>query len=188
MKEFLDSFIDNGLVYSNGSYNFIQLKDLVSHARETDLSVKVSELKELLVNEGWTTKRTSILTEKGYQSKDIWINPKIDIENTRSVPVTTERRMNLEEAEESRADEIIDYIFDHPEEFPELDEAILNYKELIFTNKGIKDLMEHFKVDGDITRLASVIRSKANHIVMGKHFYGVSSRTVLFKNYYKITR
>lgn len=188
MKNYLERFIDQGLVYKSNRYDFLLLKDLIEFAREERLDIKIRNLKDLLVTAGWIEKKAAVSTTEGYQSKDIWLAPN-KIEKTRNVPISVAVRKNLIEAEEEEAKRLIFEIFARGKDFEVLPDGVfLEGEELIFTNKGLKMLLEQLEANGSIPKLSSIIRGKANKLLVGEHFFGTSSRTVLFKNYYKLKR
>ena len=188
MKNYLERFIDQGLVYRSNRYDFLLLKDLIEFAREDQLDIKIRDLKDLLVAAGWIEKKAAVSTTEGYQSKDIWLAP-ARIEKTRNVPILVAPRKNLAEAEQEEAKRLISEIFARGEEFKKLPDGVfLEDNELVFTNKGLKDLLKLLNANGSIPKLSSIIRSQSNKLLIGEHFFGTSSRTVLFKNYYKLKR
>lgn len=186
---YLDKFIQDGYVYQALRYQFILLKDLVDFARERDLSVKIKDLKQELIDKGWTSKRASVSTEDGYQSKDIWIHDEIVVAKTRPVPVKNTFRRNIEEVLNEKVDELIEIIFNNPEETLEgIEEVLFENNELIYTNKGIKDVFEKLGFANEAPRLSSIIRERSVNSLLGEYFYGSISRTTLFRNYYRLTR
>lgn len=188
MKNYLELFIEQGLVYKGPRYNFLLLKDLIEFARMDKLDIKIKHLKELLSKAGWKEKKASVSTTEGYQSKNIWFTEN-KIEKTRSLPVEAVARKNLNEAEAAEAERLVNLIFEKWNEIPtDIEGVYFSENELIFTNKGLKELLRYLKASGSIPKLSSIIRNKANKILIGEHFFGTSSRTVLFKNYYRLKR
>ena len=186
MKNYLERFIDQGLIYRSNRYDFLLLKDLIVLAREEQLDVKIRDLKELLITAGWTEKKAAISTTEGYQSKDIWIAP-MRYEKIRNVPIQAVARKNLAEAEEAEAKRLVSKIFTEIKNMPEVPAGVfLQGNELVFTNKGLKLLLEMLQANGSIPKLSSIIRGWSSKLLVGEHFFGTSSRTVLFKNYYKL--
>jgi hypothetical protein len=187
MKEKLKQFIEEGLVYRGNKHDFLLLKDLIEFVRKTNLKIKIKDLQIALTEAGWSDKKASVLTDKGYQSKDIWfINERVEL--VRALPIKTRMRLNLIEAEEKEADRLIEVIFDSYETIVDSTEALINEKELVFTNKGLKLLLIKMHARGSISKLSSIIRKRANKILVGEHFFGTSSRTILFKNYYRLRK
>jgi len=190
MKNYLDMFIDAGLVYKGNRYDFLLLKDLIEFARETELDVKIRDLKDLLIAANWIEKKAAVSTTEGFQSKDIWLSP-IELEKTKSVPIDVTPRKNLIEAEKIEADRLVLEIFNTGSIIFNLPDGIYfseDKREVVFTNKSLKELLVLLGANGSIPKLSSIIRSRSNKMLVGEHFFGTSSRTVLFKNYYKLKR
>lgn len=184
---YLNRFIDAGLVYRSNKYDFLLLKDLVEFARLDDLNVKIRSLRAELENNGWKNRKASVSTTEGYQSKDIWYTDS-RLEKTRPIPVEAKPRKNLEETEIEEAERLISELFLKAEELKGIPETLFTKEELIFSNKGLKTALKRLNAKGSLSKLSSIIRKKSSNILMGEHFFGTSSRTVLFKNYYKLVR
>lgn len=188
MKNYLEMFIEQGLVYRSNQYDFLLLKDLIEFARTEQLDIKIRDLKNLLAEAGWNEKKASVSTTEGYQSKDIWYSD-VRVLQTRDVPIIVGARKNLIEAEKEEAERLIVEIFNIYAAIEVLPEGVmLSEKEMVFTNKGLKELLKIVNANGSIPKLSSIIRGKSNKILVGEHFFGTSSRTVLFKNYYRLRR
>lgn len=184
MKEYVEQFLEQGLVYRSNKYDFLLLKDFIEFVRETDLNVKIKDLQTVLEEAGWRHKKASVLTDQGYQSKDIWYIEE-RVANTRELPIVTIARANLVEAEQKEAERLLIEIFNHPITAEGINEVFVDKSEFVFTNKGLKTLLVVLDAKGSISKLSSIIRGWSNKILVGEHFFGTSSRTVLFKNYYR---
>lgn len=187
MNEYLRGFIDNAHVYRGNKYDFLLLKDFIEFVRLTDLNIKIRDLQSVLEDENWMHKKASVLTDKGYQSKDIYYSSE-RVEPTKLLPIVTKVRANLIQAEEAEAKRLVLQIFDKHEEIKDMSEVMVSESELVFTNKGLKTLLVAQGAKGSVSKLSSIIRGWSNKILVGEHFFGTSSRTVLFKNYYKLRR
>lgn len=187
MKEYLDKFINEGLVYRGNKYDFLLLKDFIEFSRSFNLNVKIKSLKAVLQDAGWKHKKASMLTENGYESKDLWY-ANYRVEKAKSLPVKSRTRANLNEAEEIEAKRMINLIFEKHESIKDIPEIMVNEFEIIFTNKGLKELLIKMETKGSPSKLSSIIRSWSDKILLGEHFFGTSSRTILFKNYYRLNR
>lgn len=187
MKEYVNQFIEQGLVYRGNKHDFLLLKDFIEFVRQTNLSVKIRDLQMILKEEGWQHKKASVLTDQGYQSKDIWFTNS-RVTTTRELPIITDKRANLIEAEKEEAKRLIEKVFDKQTKIENIFEVFISDTEFVFTNKGLKNLLIELNAKGSISKLSSIIRSWSNKILVGEHFFGTSSRTVLFKNYYRYTK
>jgi len=187
MKAYVQEFIQEGLAYRGKKYDFLLLKDLVEFARRTDLNIKIRDLKSALEDEGWLHKKASVLTDNGYQSKDIWfINGRVD--EAQETPIITKMRENLAQAEFVEAERMILKIFTECESLQERPEVFVNETEIVYTNKGLKNVLVELTAKGSISKISSIIRGWSNKVLVGEHFFGTSSRTILFKNYYKLNK
>lgn len=190
MKKYIDDFIEAGLARRNTRQNFILLKELVSYVRGFDLTIKVADIRNTLLENGWVQKRMSILTETGHQSKNAWVNDSLVIENSDPTPAPAESRMSLEEEETKEALRMIDVMFEEYENIEPIEEFVLDKEKntLLFSNNALKEILEALNTIGRPERISSIIRSLSDQIIMGEPFYGTSSRTTLFKNYYRYTK
>lgn len=190
MKKHLDAFIDAGMVRRNTKQNFILLKELVTFVREYDLKTRVKDINKLLTENGWVQKRMSVATEGGYQSKVVWVNDNAHVEYTNNSVVTDEVRRTLDEEELAEALRMIDVIYEEYPNIEPIEEVVLDLESntLMFSNNGLKEILTTLNTIGRPERISSIIRSKSELMLMGELFYGTSSRTTLFKNYYKYTK
>lgn len=186
MNKYTAEFVEKGLAYKGGQYDFLLFKDLVEYVRQFDLLFKIGDLREELIKDGWSEKKISVSTTEGYMSKDVWTK-ETRFEKTRSLPVDDRPRRTLVDEEYIEADRVLSKIF-NTLPATSIKEISIHDDVLVFSNKGLKEAVELVGTIGDISSIASVIRSKAEKLFVGERFFGVSSRTVSYKNYYKIKR